>query len=61
MQTTASNPCTNDPQTGYITEERHIQTLAPTAFRRWLDDALAWLDRYWDDPELRSGFWRSGW
>jgi|GEM_PF-4209159 len=22
---------------------------------------LTWLDRYWDDPELRSGFWRSGW
>jgi hypothetical protein len=20
-----------------------------------------WLDEYWDDPELRSGFWRSGW
>jgi hypothetical protein len=29
--------------------------------RRWVDDALDWLDRYWDDPELRSGFWSSGW
>ena len=29
--------------------------------RRRIDDALDWLDRYWDDPERRSGFWRSGW
>jgi hypothetical protein len=25
-----------------------------TAFARWLDE-------YWEDPELRTGFWRSGW
>jgi hypothetical protein len=29
--------------------------------RQLVNDALDWLDRYWDDPELRSGFWRSGW
>ena len=26
-----------------------------------INDALDWLDRHWDDPELRSGFWNSGW
>ncbi len=30
-------------------------------FSGWIRAALDWLDRYWDDPELRSGFWRSGW
>ena len=29
--------------------------------RRLINDALDWLDRHWDDPELRSGFWNSGW
>ena len=33
----------------------------PAGVRRWIDDALDWLDRYWDDPELRTGFWKSGW
>lgn len=34
---------------------------ATSGLRRWIGDALDWLDRYWDDPELRTGFWRSGW
>ncbi len=29
--------------------------------RRRISDVLDWLDSHWDDPELRSGFWRSGW
>lgn len=32
-----------------------------SGLRRWIDDSLDWLDRYWDDPELRTGFWNSGW
>ena len=36
-------------------------TSLATDARQFIDDALDWLNRYWDDPELRSGFWRSGW
>ena len=32
-----------------------------STIRRWINDAIDWLDRYWDDSELRSGFWHSGW
>jgi hypothetical protein len=32
-----------------------------SSIRRWINDAISWLDCYWDDPELRSGFWHSGW
>ncbi len=32
-----------------------------TGLRRWMWDALDWLDGYWDDPELRSGFWNANW
>lgn len=40
------------------TDEPNIATLR---IRRRISDALNWLDSYWDDPELRSGFWNSGW
>ena len=62
MQPTFRDTCTlemnHEPPVGDRCEEK--TTLTSTA-RRWIDDAFDWLDRYWDDPELRSGFWRSGW
>ncbi|HEX5165098.1 MAG TPA: hypothetical protein VFV93_06865 [Thermomicrobiales bacterium] len=61
MQSALPNACdidsrseVNDSQCRQIDEET-------STIRRWINDALDWLDRYWDDPELRSGFWHSGW
>ena len=59
MQPAISNRCTTESHVENVTTEPSPKTTI--TLRRWLDDALAWLDRYWDDPELRSGFWRSGW
>lgn len=62
MQNAVSNPCTRERDVGTPTDEPTFGSdLVSNVFRRWARDIVDWLDRYWDDPELRSGFWRSGW
>jgi len=58
--------CPNTFETHYETrpEDRafaNVTAQRSSAFRARLLDLIDWLDRHWDDPELRSGFWRSGW
>lgn len=46
------------------TDERHESPAADhngIHIRQRITTVLDWLDTQWDDPELRSGFWRSGW
>jgi hypothetical protein len=42
-------------------QRQYHRTLRPGSLRGRIAELIDWLDRYWDDPELRSGFWRSGW
>jgi hypothetical protein len=39
-------------------DRAHNQT---SSKRDLLNDAIDWMHRYWDDPDLRTSFWRSGW
>jgi hypothetical protein len=60
MQSALPNACDVDHRCETDTFDETSNENAGT-IRRWINDAFDWLDRYWDDPELRSGFWNSGW
>jgi hypothetical protein len=62
MQPAIPNTC--EPQDDVNLDRPAAAEMTPRqsgAIRVWIMDMVAWLDRHWDDPELRSGFWRSGW
>ncbi len=62
MQPAIGDTCTMQMDHEQHSNERiDLTDHATSGVRRWLNDAIDWLDRHWDDPELRSGFWNSGW
>ena len=44
-----------------IDDRTELAESLTSGYRQWIHAVLDWLDQYWDDPELRTGFWRSGW
>lgn len=62
MQPALRDTCTMQADHERPSDERiDMTSQAANGVRRWINDALDWLDNHWDDPELRSGFWNSGW
>lgn len=64
MQPIAQSPCDATTRFERQTEESDTPITDSKTIvdvRQKSAGMLDWLDTHWDDPQLRSGFWRSGW
>ncbi len=64
MQSATPKTCDASTRLERHADERYESTATDQKIphaRQRITSVLDWLDTHWDDPELRSGFWRSGW